>query len=417
MAFGLLSIFIPLYVVRTLGGSLVEFGIMVAAALLFSIPASFFWGYICDKTRRYKIYILISFISATIIIYVFTLTTSILLFIILYVAMAMLHVAHEAPKNVLIAEHYSRNEWEKSFASYQRTVEVGWLLGLLLGLIAATFSLSTQYTLFLCSGLNLAAFVLSIFLVADPLLIFERRLVSIEKKIDYASRGVNVASQILGGYSPTDKLKKESFLAFGIAILFFSLASNIFFTPMPIFFAQKLGLPTNMIFVIYMLNSVGAIVGYSFIKRRSMFTDSKKQIRRIVLLRSALIFLLVGSHSNSFFTNRFCCTCHGAAKSCLRNLLYPHDFTSNGTYPPRKNRHFRCPHRLRRRIRLFPRAFFRPNARFSPPVPNCQCHLSLSICHFKDLHLTRNSHKKRQAKQPDTNSNCPHRYQPVKRAC
>ena len=292
MAFGLLSIFIPLYMVKTLGGSLVDLGIMVAAALFFSIPASFFWGYICDKTRRYKSYILISFISATIIIYIFTLTANILFFIILYVAMAMLHVAHEAPKNVLISEHYSRNEWEKSFASYQRTVEVGWLLGLFLGLIAATLSLSTQYTLFLCSGLNLAAFVLSIFLVADPLLIFERRLVSIERKIDYAARGVNVASQILEGYSPTDKLRKESFLAFGLAILFFSLASNVFFTPMPIFFAQKLSLPTNMIFVIYMLNSLGAVIGYSLIKRRSMFTDSKKQIRRIVLVRSALIFLL-----------------------------------------------------------------------------------------------------------------------------
>jgi MFS family permease len=306
MAFGLLSIFIPLYVVRTLGGSLVELGIMVAAALLFSIPASFFWGYICDKTRRYKVYILLAFASATIIIYFFTLTTSIILFIILYVTMSMLHVAHEAPKNVLIAEHYSRDEWEKSFASYQRLTEVGWFLGLLLGLIATTFSLSTQYTLFLCSGLNLVAFALSIFLIADPLLIFERRLVSIEKKIDYASRGVKIASQILEGYSPTEKLKKESFLAFGIAILFFSLASNIFFTPLPIFFAQKLALPSNMIFEIYMLNSIGAIVGYSIIKRRSMFTDSKKQIRRIVLLRSALIFLLVIAiqiaFSPTFFT-------------------------------------------------------------------------------------------------------------------
>lgn len=317
MAFGLLSIFVPLYIVRTLGGSLVELGIMVAAALLFSIPASFFWGYICDKTRRYKVYILLSFASASIIIYVFTLTASIHLFIILYVTMSLLHVAHEAPKNVLIAEHYSRDEWEKSFASYQRLTEVGWFLGLLLGLIATTLSLSTQYTLFLCSGLNLAAFALSIFLIADPLLIFERRLVSIEKKIDYTYRGVNVASQILDGYSPTDKLKKESFLAFGLAIVFFSLASTVFFTPLPIFFAQKLALPTNMIFIIYMLNSVGAIVGYSLIKRRSTFTDSKTQIRRVVLVRSALIFLLVVVTQIAFATTLF-----AALVMILLNLAY-----------------------------------------------------------------------------------------------
>jgi MFS family permease len=317
MAFGLLSIFIPLYLVITLGGSLVELGIMAAAALLFSIPASFFWGYICDRTRRYKAYILLSFASATLLIFVFTLTTSIVLFIILYVIMSMLHVAHEAPKNILIAEHYSRDEWEKSFASYQRLTEAGWLIGLLLGLIATTISLNTNYTLLLCSVLNLAAFALSVFLVADPLIIFERRLVSIERKIGYASRGIGVASQILDGYSPTDRLKKESFLAFGIAIVFFSLASNVFLTPLPIFFAQKLALPTSMIFIIYMLNSGGAIAGYSFIKRRSIFTNSKTQIRRIMLLRSALVLLLVVAVEIAFETTFF-----AAVIMILFNLAY-----------------------------------------------------------------------------------------------
>jgi MFS family permease len=306
MAFGLLSVFIPLYVVRTLGGSLVELGIMVSMALLLGIPASFFWGYICDKTRRYKAYILLSFASASVIIFAFTFTgQSIVLFIVLYVVMQMLHVAHEAPKNVLITEHYSRQDWEKSFASYQKLTEVGWLLGLLLGLVATTFSLSTQYTLFLCSGLNLAAFVLSIFLVADPLLIFERRLVSIERKIDYTDRGVRAASQILDGYSSTDKLKQESFLAFGVALVFFSLALNTFLTPLPLFFAEKLAFPPNLIFVIYMLNSGGAIAGYLFVGRKSEFTNAKTQVRHIVLLRSALIFLLVAVVQIGFATTLF----------------------------------------------------------------------------------------------------------------
>ena len=293
MAFGLLSIFIPLYVVRTLGGSLVELGVMASIALLLGIPASFFWGYICDKTRRYKGYILLSFVSASVIIYAFTLTgSSIVLFIVLYVVMQMLHVAHEAPKNVLIAEHYSRQDWEESFASYQKITEFGWLLGLFLGLVASTFSLSAGYTLFLCSGLNLAAFVLSIFLVSDPMLIFERRLVSIERKIDFTDRGVRAASQILDGYPLTGKIKQESFLAFGVALVFFSLALNTFLTPLPIFFAENLAFPASLIFVVYMLNSGGAIAGYLFVGGRPV-TDAKKAVRRIVLLRSALIFLLV----------------------------------------------------------------------------------------------------------------------------
>jgi MFS family permease len=294
MAFGLLSVFIPLYVVSSaIGGSLVDLGIMISAALFLAIPASFFWGYICDKTRRFKMYILLSFISATVLLYLFTLATNILTFIILYAAMSMLHVAHEAPNNVLIAEHYSREEWGKSYALYEGFTEIGWLIGLLLGFFAAATALSANYILILCSGLNLAAFVLSIFLVADPILIFERRLVSIEKKIDYTYRGSGTFSKLMDGASLREKLKTESFPAFGMGLVLFSLASSLFFTPLPIFFVQELAFPTSMVFMVYMLSSGGAVVGYFLAGRSAASPGAKAYMRRMVLLRSALIFLLV----------------------------------------------------------------------------------------------------------------------------
>ncbi len=306
MAFGLLSIFIPLYVVGALGGSLVDLGVMASLALLFGIPASFFWGYICDKTRRYKAYILLSFVSASIIIFAFTLVGgSVVFFIGLYVVMQMLHVAHEAPKNVLIAEHYSRQDWERSFASYQGIAEVGWLLGLVLGMFASALGLSAPNTLLLCSGLNFAAFVLSAFLVADPLLIFERGLASMERKLDFAGRGFGVALRALDGYSSAGKLKRESFFTFAVALVLFSLAANMFFTPLPIFFSEKLAVSASLIFVIYMLNSGGALAGYILIRRRADFSDAKKQTRRIVLVRSALIFLLVAVVEIGFATTFF----------------------------------------------------------------------------------------------------------------
>jgi MFS family permease len=288
MAFGLISVFIPLYVVLQLHGSLVDLGIMTAVALFCGIPASFFWGYICDKTRRYKIYILLSFISGAILFYAFTLTTGVLIFIVLYVIMQMLHVAHESPKNVLIAEHYSHEEWEKSYAAYEGLATVGSFIGLLLGLLAATFSVSSTLTLYLCAGLNLAAFVLSIFLVADPLMIFERRLVGIERRIDFTYRGV---VSYMGGYSRV--LKQESFLAFGVALVFFTLATGIFFTPLPIFFEKQLSFSSSMVFLVYMLGSGGAMLGYFIAGRRSPYSSAKTQMRRIVLFRSALVFALV----------------------------------------------------------------------------------------------------------------------------
>ncbi len=196
MAFGLLTVFIPLYVVAfkntsILGGPLLALGVMTSIAIFCSIPASFLWGYLCDATRHYKIFILLSFASIAMILFLMTLpfAQNLIVFVGLYVAMQMLHVAHESPKNVLVTEHYSRNDWERTFGFYEGITEIGTIVGLAMGIIlfasSLSFSALSTYTFYLCSGLSVVALVLAVLLVADPLMIFERRLVGIERKMDY----------------------------------------------------------------------------------------------------------------------------------------------------------------------------------------------------------------------------------------
>jgi predicted MFS family arabinose efflux permease len=305
IAFGLLSVFIPLYVVSfqdasILGGPLVALGIMSSAAILCTIPASFFWGYICDKTRRYKMFILLSFLSSAVILFLLTLSfaQNILTFVILYVIMQVLHSAHEAPKNVLIAEHYSRNEWEGSYALYEGLTEIGFVIGLVIGLFAFASALSfgviATYTLYLCSALSVAAFIFSVFLIADPLIIFERRLVGIEKKIGFACNGVEAANRLWHGLQPDGSFKQDRFSTFALAIVLFSLATSIFFTPLPIVLSHGMGLEPSMVYVAYILNSVGATAGYFLVGKRARDMDARKQVRRFVFIRSMLVFLLVG---------------------------------------------------------------------------------------------------------------------------
>ncbi len=302
IAFGLLSVFIPLYLVAfkdtsVLGGPLVALGVMTSIAIFCSIPASFLWGYLCDATRHYKVFILLSFLSSAIILFLMTLpfAQNILLFVALYVVMQVLHVAHEAPKNVLIAEHYSRDDWEKSYGVYEGITEVGFIVGLAIGLFAFASTLSSAvlvtYTLYLCSGLSLVAFILSIALIADPLMIFERRLVGIEKKIDYTCRGVEKSTRLMDGLRWHGSLKQDNFVGFALAIVMFSLATSIFFTPLPIFLNQGLQLPTSMVYVAYILTSIGATAGYFLMSRKARSMDIKKQMPRFVLFRSLLIFL------------------------------------------------------------------------------------------------------------------------------
>jgi MFS family permease len=311
IAFGLLSVFIPLYLVTfndttILGGPLVALGIMMSVAIFCSIPASFLWGYLCDKTRHYKAFILLSFLSSAIILFLMTLpfAQNIILFVILYVVMQVLHVAHEAPKNVLIAENYSRDEWEKSYGIYEGFTEIGFVVGLVIGLFtfasALSFGVLANYMLYLCSALSLVAFILSIALVADPLMIFERRLVGIERKIDFTWRGVQASTRLMDGLRWDGSFKKDSFLGFAFAIVLFSLATSIFSTPLPIFLKQGLQLPTSMVYVAYMFNSLGSTAGYFLISRRARTMDIRRQMPRFVLFRSLLIFLLVGAIQFAF---------------------------------------------------------------------------------------------------------------------
>jgi MFS family permease len=216
---------------------------------------------------------------------------SVVPFVILYVVMQVFHVSHEAPKNILVAENYSREDWEKSYGFYEAVTEIGFIIGLAIGLVMVFLSSTVlaTYTLYLCSALSIVAFVLSIALVADPLLIFERRLVGMERTLDFASRGIESYSLRLKG-----SIKKESFPGFAFAIVIFSLATSLFFTPLPIYLKTIFNGQSSMVYVFYILNSIGATVGYFLIRNRARSMDLRKQMPRFVLFRGLLIFLFVG---------------------------------------------------------------------------------------------------------------------------
>ncbi len=297
MGFGLLSIFLPLYIIGIdPSNGMFYIGVFSAVALFVAIPASFLWGYLCDKTRRYKRYILLSFLTSAIILYFFTYTQSIFLLIVLYGLMSILHMAHEPPKNVLIAELYSHEDWHRSYAFYEGLTEFGWLIGLLLGFVTSILGIGSVMTFFVCSGLNFVGFVLSVVLVRDPLLVFERKLVGMEKAVDFASRGIYVASRLLDGASVTEKLKKENVTAFCVGLVLFSLATSILFTPLPIFIkniVSSASLPEGMVFAMYVLNSGGAILGYALAGRSLEESREKTNLRRIVLSRGLFAFAFV----------------------------------------------------------------------------------------------------------------------------
>ncbi|MEM2273314.1 MAG: MFS transporter [Candidatus Bathyarchaeia archaeon] len=288
MASGLLSVFTPLYIIA-LGGSLTHVGLMTSAAILLSIPASFLWGYLCDKGRRYKPYILLSFLFLAILLYTFTLTTNIYLLIVLYTIMAFFHMAHEPPKNVLIAEIYMRRYWEKAYALYEGITEAGWLVGIFIGFYMSVQNLTPFYILLVCSILNFVSFILSIFLIRDPAFIFERSLVKIERNILRAYKGLNAALATNGAIY-TKTTMENSVKRFCIGLIAFFMATKMLFTPLPIFFSKELALQESAIYAIFCINSIGSIIGYFLMLR---LPPETKTLYRMSILRCILTFSMI----------------------------------------------------------------------------------------------------------------------------
>lgn len=290
ISFGLLSVFIPLYVVA-LGGSLTQIGLIFAVAIFLSIPASFLWGYLCDKGRRYKPYILFSFLSLAIILYASTLTTDISLLGALYSIMAFFHMAHEPPKNVLIAENYMRRYWERLYAFYEGVTEVGWLAGMLIGFYASAQGLTATHTLLICSILNFAAFVSSIFLIKDPIFIFERSLVKAGRGILRAYRGLAAALRAMNGASHIYIETEDSTKRFCLGLITFFTATRMLFTPLPIFFSRDLALQQGTIYALFCINTTGSLIGYFLLSK--LQCSGIKTLYRMSGIRCALTLSLI----------------------------------------------------------------------------------------------------------------------------
>jgi MFS family permease len=297
ISFGLLSVLLPLYLTQAIsGGTLPVWGLITSIATFIAIPFSFLWGYLCDATRRYRFFILLSFSAVTSLLYLFSVTTDLLLLGIVYVFIAVFQVAFVPSKNVLIAENYSHRDWKHGFAYYAALTESGWLAGLFLGFLLTLWGFSSATLLTICIALSFLSFMLSAIFVTDPALIFERGLVAIERSFSLVQRGVDLLSRLNFDRHDSGELTRENVYALCFGLMFFSLATSMFITPLPIFFATSLTLPTSTVFALFLVNSLGCLIGYVLMKRNHNNIKETSTTTWASLLRGILVFalLLVG---------------------------------------------------------------------------------------------------------------------------
>ena len=134
MSGGATSALIPLFA-YALGGSLVEVGIIAAATSIASVPAFVLWGVLSDRLGRRKVFLLIGFLGSAASFLAMALCTTMTQFYLANLLIGFLGSASGPVGAVLVMETTERKSWPTQLAVLSRVGGIGWVAGLLVGVV------------------------------------------------------------------------------------------------------------------------------------------------------------------------------------------------------------------------------------------------------------------------------------------
>lgn len=259
VAFSILSILIPLYLIDSLGGSLLDLGLLTSATALFGIPASIFFGRLPDRFGRTKPLILASFLSTSLLIFLLSEAKDILTFQILYISTTITDSLHTPSTNVLIAESYHKESWGRTFARYNFVVGIASALGLAISSVFIT-SIGYRTMLWICGPLVLASFIIALLFVEEPPIYVERWISRLERPIDEVTSlayQLDVQRYLPGETRATPRLEKSPRMVYvGLGFMTFSLAATCTFTSLPIYLTRRASIQPSTVFTIFLIRSI-----------------------------------------------------------------------------------------------------------------------------------------------------------------
>jgi MFS family permease len=294
IAQGILGTLIPLYLIQGLGASLIDLGVMTFAASALLIPASIILGSLPDKNRASKPYIVLSFLAASIILFLFANTTSILLFEILYVVLELANYLRGPSTSVLIAETFERKKRGTVIAREGFVEGIGAVIGLAVCTIFIGL-IGYRNLLFIACPLTFLSFLIALLTLKDSPLYIERNLDRFENVVskmeDFSHHLAPDGSVIpdLGGNWRFSKPANMRLFALGRAV--FAFAASNAFTTLSIFLLSKAKFTSSLIFVVFLVRSVFGAFSYLFIDQ-IFGSNAGGSVKLGTLMRVILVLMI-----------------------------------------------------------------------------------------------------------------------------
>ena len=134
IAGGATSPLIPLFA-YALGASLADVGIIAAATSIASVPAFMLWGWLSDRLKRRKVFLLLGFVGTAVSFLAMGLCFNIPEFYLANLLIGFLGAASAPVGAVLVMETSPREQWPRKLAFLSQMTGIGWIAGLSVGVV------------------------------------------------------------------------------------------------------------------------------------------------------------------------------------------------------------------------------------------------------------------------------------------
>jgi predicted MFS family arabinose efflux permease len=294
IAEGILGTLIPLYLIQSLGGSLIDLGLMTFAASALLIPASIFIGSLPDRSRVSKPFIILSFLAASVLVYLMTNTASIFIFQLLYVALELANYLRGPSTNVLIAETFDRKNRSTVIGREGFFEGLGTVIGLVLCVLLIG-AVGYKVLLFIACPLILISFVVALLSLRDSPLYIERSLDRFEGVVDKMedfSYHLAADGSVIPDFGGDWRFSQSANMRlFGLGRAVFAFAASNAFTTLSIFLLTRANFTNSLIFVVFLVRSVFGALSYLFVNQ-VFGSNGGASVKLGTLMRVALVLMI-----------------------------------------------------------------------------------------------------------------------------
>lgn len=303
VAGGSTSPLIPLFITEALRGTLADVGVASAISSAASVPSNILWGNLSDTTKKRKVFVLLGFGGLALALFMMGVSTTIPSYFFANFILGLLSTAAAPIGTVLILEAFKREEWAKRLGDFSMVGGFGWVIGLMLGsvwlvLMVGPDQVSPMRALFiLAATISALSVLLALKWIPEPERKVERNLVDL-KALDFPLLAfekarylpnriihvVSVSASNLGYRNFPAALRKY------YVVTFFIFAGALcFFVTLPIFLKSYVGLPTSLVFAIYVASSMISALTY---RRAGRIVSERggKSVQRLSIMGRIVLF-------------------------------------------------------------------------------------------------------------------------------